>query len=709
MAPDLRAYARMVGAIGVAWAVLAAVVAPWLIRLGFSERGPRPLNEIFDGRRHRSIEYMLDLWQTLAIGATVVLVLAAIAYRAWLGLPEARRRALLGDSADDPPMGSGSLVLWGAWLGLVGGFVEALARAARHSVATVPAEGFYVEFLWLSPLSGALGLGFVALLVAAICTALGLRPRLHRTTVLLAVPMVYGILQTPGVALHAAAELLLAFGVASMVARACVARAPALLPRLRRSGGAFAAAVLVFLGIGLWTSPGWAERRHLERLVDAPDGLPNLVLIILDTVRSPSLGLHGYDRDTSPTIEALAREGVMFESAISTTPWTLPSHASVFTGEGNAVLGTAVDRPLAESFTTLAEVLRDHGYQTAGFVANPDYTTSASGIDQGFLRYEDREIDLRRLITDSWVTRQILDRLLAFLTTRHRIPLKDAGTVTEEALTWMDSRRPERPFFAFLNLYDAHEPYETPEPWPARFGPEPSTTWETYYYANLHEGERVIDAELGRWVNRYDAGIAFADYQIGRIMDRLASEGIADHTIVIVTSDHGEMWGEHLEVGHGRSLYWPSLHVPLVMRYPGVLPEGVRVETPVSNRHVPRTIGTLTGIAALQAVPGSSLEPLWSGAGLADRVPPPMADIEPFTTGIAPWWAPVNEGPMKTIVMGRLQYILNGDGSEELYDIVADPREERDLAEVDAYEAELERLRATLAARSRPASGAREP
>jgi arylsulfatase A-like enzyme len=254
---------------------------------------------------------------------------------------------------------------------------------------------------------------------------------------------------------------------------------------------------------------------------------------------------------------------------------------------------------------------------------------------------------------------------------------KLAPVAVDQFLRWQSSLG-DRPFFAFMNLYDAHLPYDPPAPFDA-----------------MYDGGRTQ-------LDRYDGSIAYADHALGVLFDELARRGVLDRTIVVVSSDHGEGFGEHGLSGHGKSLYRTELNVPLVVRYPARVPAGARVRTAVSLRDLPATLLDLTGQGGeASRFPGTSLASL-----LSDTTAVASAVVSEVSAGIntAPN-EPVSRGAMKSIFDGTGHYIRNGDGVEELYSYRADPGETEDRAKRGAGRDTLgvyrELLRRALADSSR--------
>lgn len=456
--------------------------------------------------------------------------------------------------------------------------------------------------------------------------------------------------------LHPMATLLLAVGVAARLARWAGEDVERGLRLARRwivlSAVSFGLAALL-LGAALHLP----ERLRLARLPDARADAPNVVLLILDTVRAANLGAYGYPRATTPVLERVAREGVLFEHAFSAAPWTAPSHATLLTGRWPSETGVSYLRPMADSITTLAEVLRDAGYATGGFTANAGYAGHQVGMSRGFAHFEDFPVSFfealwsttlaqtgsGQLLVEGLRERKLWKVLNAVRRADFRVvgvrrfEHRRAAEIADRFVAWRDGIA-GRPYFAMLNFMDAHAPYEPPGRFRTAF----------------NGGRDPMD--------RYDGGIAYADSILGALVDRLRARGELDRTILIVTSDHGEQWGEHGMLDHGNALYRTVLHVPLIIRAPGRAPAGLRVESVVSLRDLAATIAEQAG--APGRLPGQSLSSVWT-IGDTGGVSPAIAEVEP---SINP--GPRNrtrKGAMKAAIDARWYYILNGDGSEELF------------------------------------------
>jgi arylsulfatase A-like enzyme len=440
---------------------------------------------------------------------------------------------------------------------------------------------------------------------------------------------------------------------------------------------------------------GWhlvRERRTAAALSSAAKGKPNVLLIMLDTVRALNLSLYGYGRATTPALDRWSHGGVVFERALSTAPWTLASHASVMTGHLPHELSVDWLAPLDATYPTLAERLQAEGYFTAGIVANTEYCSAETGLSRGFVHYEDyvpsltrglQSVSLGRLFMSSRVLRRLLGS--------EAIPgRKSAADINRAALHWLSDAGP-RPFFMFLNYYDAHAPYLPPAPYAGRFGPiAPRTN------VRLSLSARWDSTEIQLQENAYDASIAYLDAQLGELFDSLAARGVLENTLVVLTADHGEEFHEHGVMGHGNSLYYPSVHVPLVVALPGRVPGDRRVQTPVSLRDVPATILDLVGVPDERPFPGRTLARFWSAGSAAPTPGDSVVSEIRYAPGLLPHYA-VAKGDMQSVLFENHRYIHNlGDGHEELYDIGADPGEREDLANTDQGRELVQKLRKVM-------------
>ncbi len=324
-----------------------------------------------------------------------------------------------------------------------------------------------------------------------------------------------------------------------------------------------------------------------------PPGTPNVLLIVLDTVRADHLSLYGYERPTTPNLERLAARSIRFDKARTAAPWTLASHATLFTGRWPHELGVKWMCPLEADAPTIADYLGSLGYATAGFVGNTFYCAYDSGLDRGFTDYRDYVLDrfsaLRtvRLIDLSLKTLgQIGPALARFLPLDPSVwsqelmlwqathdDRKAAAVVNREFLGWLSqTRSPSRPFFAFLNYVDAHSPYVLPSGAGYRFGSTPASQGDFMFLLEgwFRADKRMLPRELQTLArDSYDNCLVYLDERLGELFDELQRQGVLDRTLVILTADHGEGLGEHELFDHGESLYRTEIRVPLLIRPPG--------------------------------------------------------------------------------------------------------------------------------------------
>ncbi len=432
-------------------------------------------------------------------------------------------------------------------------------------------------------------------------------------------------------------------------------------------------------------------------------------MIVLDTVAVRHLSLHGYNRATSPALAEIAQRGVRFDSARSTSSWTLPSHATMFTGRWMHELSVGWLTPLDQTRPTLAEFLRDRGYATAGFVANTMYCASDSGLGRGFTFYEDYIFpELTALKTavlvrqalmgiqatlyslDEWLESARLRPLVKQLWQSLAIDRKGAAVVNREFLDWLSRRgQPERPFLAFLNYFDAHYPYRLPPGRLHRFGAEPADARQQVliqYWWDLDK-TRLQPQELAFATDAYDDCIADLDEHLGSLFDELQRRGVLERTWLIIASDHGESFGEHPGVFcHGSSLYQTELHVPLLVIPPGGTDPSWSSRKPsvcATCRRRSSTCSAWTPALRFPACP-------WPGSGTRPhprrhrpRVPsPPLAEVVPNDpSNLDASGLPKKAWPLGALIQGEWSYIRReGDRREELFHLRADAREERNLA-----------------------------
>ncbi|MGH7507375.1 MAG: sulfatase-like hydrolase/transferase, partial [Longimicrobiales bacterium] len=363
-----------------------------------------------------------------------------------------------------------AVLLLGVWFGLVTG-TGAVGLWAIKAFVLDQVTLITPHIVWTSPLTFLiLGLAAGALLIPVT----RLLPRLFRLHVVVFILAVAGCacgLLIWGTELHRVAVGLLSLGIAVQMATFAKRRPDAALRFVRRTLHMLAGFVLLLAAAlvgGTWAIESWT----VSRLPAARAGSPNVLVLILDTVRAANLSLYGYTRPTTPNLERLAAAATTFDNAFAASPWTLPSHSAMFTGRAAHELSAGWTEPLDETFPTIAEHLREHGYRTGGFAGNFFYCNSEWGVARGFIHYEDYEASLGHALLSTfpghWLVRRLerarLDRAFWF----HRIDgRKTAPAINRSLVRWLERDR-ERPFFAFVNYYDAHDPYVAPEPFMER-------------------------------------------------------------------------------------------------------------------------------------------------------------------------------------------------------------------------------------------------
>jgi arylsulfatase A-like enzyme len=436
----------------------------------------------------------------------------------------------------------------------------------------------------------------------------------------------------------------------------------------------------------------WRERHALAGLPPADPDRPNVLFLVLDTVRAQSLSLCGYGRPTTPNLERLAKQGVTFRRAIASTSWTLPSHATMFTGRWLRETGMNIGVPLKTCYPTLAEVLSAQGYQTAGFVANTGFLCPAYGLHRGFAHYDCFRPTLGQILRGSALAKGLsANPKIHELTGWHQaLGRKTAAAVNQGLVDWLERKERGRPFFAFVNYFDAHYPYIPSSEAVGRFGLRAPKNPAIDFYRKYTAAE--IDALQGA----YNECVFGLDAEIGRLMKKLKDQGNLENTVVLITSDHGEHFGEHGLMEHACSLYTQLIHVPLIILHPGRAPAGEVISKPVSLRDLPASILDLIGLKDQGILPGNSLRRFWEGgrAAEATRDRPILSELFPLNRPSAP--GPIDRGPMQSLVWRDYHYIRNGDRVEELYHTTVDPLEATNLATSPAAKAVLERMRAGL-------------
>jgi arylsulfatase A-like enzyme len=592
-----------------------------------------------------------------------------------------------------------------AWFGAITGLGELVQLLARNHYSGGVSLGILQmnrHFIWMIPVAD--GLIFMACGLTLFVSVRVVPRRFSRLAPLLPafLTAIALLLTIPGLSMIACTTL--AAGLAAAIMRAVDTHRRGFRRLMRLS-----LPILLVCTAGL---TGWealrtvvAKRWNTRMPAAADPRPPNVLLIVLDTVRGESLSLHGYNRDTSPNLVRLAKRGVRFEQARTPAPWTLPAHASMFTGRWPHELNVGEDRPLDSTHPTLAEFFVRRGYVTAGFIANTYFCNSWYGLGRGFEHYKDFDdgettVTLAETLRCSALGRRLMG--FAGMEAGAGRPRKDAARINHDFLSWVsDQEQEHRPFFAFLNYFDAHTPYVPPDGFDRHFGlrPEGPADLEILRLWNDRPKQSITQREAALVHDAYDDCIAYLDDQLGKLFDELERRGMLKNTLAIVTSDHGEQLGEHGHFGHGRSLYAEEVRVPLLIIPPGGMKAGISVRDPVSLRDLAATAADVVNGKTPPPFPGKSLARYWTPVS-SDRQPPEELVLSEVSLRMKvsrnanrpPAW----RGPMQSLAAEGKVYIHNADGREELYDLESDPSETHDLAASNDATPVLERLRFLL-------------
>lgn len=587
----------------------------------------------------------------------------------------------------------GDVMLAGLWFGLLAGLIEGVVMVVRkYLLGGHTALGPHV--IWLAPAMDVLWLVAPAL-VLALMVHLWKSPRATRLAIFgLALPAAVSVTFLAVVELHTYALLLIALGLAVQVSAAAARHVRGFVRMVQWT----TPALLILTAIGAGITFGvdrWSERRALASLPESVAGAPNVLLLILDTARAISMSVDGYGLPTTPELEKFARRGVNFIAAQAPSSWTLPSHASMFTGRLPHQLSTGFRAGLDSAYPTLAEALARQGYHTAGFVANLHYASRDFGLNRGFIHYEDYAVSFGEMFLNSSVgrylsVRQGFRRLVGYYDILGR---KNAAQLNGHLLDWIDDRDDRRPFFAFVNYYDAHEPYLPPAEYDQKFASstprKPYLTDQSIRGARRLVKLRMTGAEIDREHQAYAASLAYLDHEIGRLLDSLESRGLLQNTLVIITSDHGEQFGEHGMFVHGNSLYQPLTRVPLIVALPARVPAGMVVNDYFNLRDLAATVVDLAGVTDAVNFPGQSLRRFWDST-LAVVEEPLLLEV--VTTGKPS--GVVEE--LRSVIQGTHEYIRHENGREELYNLAFDPAELVNLSKDPAAASTLTQMRQAM-------------
>jgi arylsulfatase A-like enzyme len=471
------------------------------------------------------------------------------------------------------------------------------------------------------------------------------------------------------------------------------------------------AAPIVLLAIPVikYNFSGGYDVKSVEKSADPPKNAPDVVFIVMDTVQAPHVSAYGYERKTTPRFDAFAKEGALFEQATAPGTWSLPAHASLFTGALPSVNNAhAETRFLDDKMPILAESLAKAGFETRCFTANP-HITPGFGLTRGF-GWSD----------NAWLTGAggrgftFIYRLIDAL----GVSAQDKGgaLVAGNVADWMSQRPKDAPpAFVFINFLEAHFPFhQLPDEFRYAYTKESLSDLRSY-------GQIAFGAQMGRQltplefdmirqpiVDLYDGGVKYTDYLLGKIIDIWRKRGTLDKAIFVILADHGEHVGEHGMFGHVTSVYQQDLRVPFMFRYPPRIKAGQRIAQEVSTLGVFATIFDLLGMKAPETVQVGSLMPAMEaetqGGGKPVFGRPVMSErfeekllSSRFKSGTANGKGPLLSpwGRYRTYRSGRFKlakHFAEGKFSTYLFDLEADPGEMNDLAGEESAKSDLARM-----------------
>jgi arylsulfatase A-like enzyme len=383
----------------------------------------------------------------------------------------------------------------------------------------------------------------------------------------------------------------------------------------------------------------------------------NVVVITIDTLRADHLACYGYPKPTSPRMDEFAGDNVLFETVACQSSQTLPSHTSIFTGlnvRTHKVISH--ESPLADELTPLAEILKDRGYTTGAFISS-HALDSKYNLTQGFDTYWQihKKIPLPERVANQ-------DRMI--------------DPTTDAALEWLDEHG-KSSFFLWIHWFHPHRPYNPPQRYRQEFAggyDGPASSEPDFIMKVWRERIRLADADVNHLIGRYDGEIAFSDVQVGRILDRLAAMDLMATTIVIVTSDHGEILYEHeYYFGHDIALYDECIMIPLIIHAPELEIGRARIDEFVQSIDILPTLLDLLRVDHPTGLEGKSLLPLIAGA-VASTVDFCFLETFPFPEKCPPRHA-VRTADDKIIWKETVPDSL----IKEYYDLLTDPAEQENL------------------------------
>ena len=561
-------------------------------------------------------------------------------------------------------------------LGMSSGLVEGVVHMSLQRLSVL--EQVWYQIFWISAGFNAAALGLAAVALRFMLAKFPQKDWLRFGSVFV---IVLGAL-LPCIALalkewiYPSSILVLTLGLAVVLTR-WFFRAPERNARFFRRSLPVVATITALVFIGIQGGQWLRESRATAKLPVARANAPDVLVVVLDTLRADHLGTYGYARDTSPTIDRLAQEGVVFENAFSSASYSLQSHVSMLTGLATYQHGATwmTSKVIADgSFPVLPETLQTLGYVTGAFSANTFWFAREHGFGRGFIHFD----DYFHSVTDSLLrtsygrlfTRTLLWRFYEDIPARKRAPYTN-----DAVLNWMN-RNSDHPAFVMINYFDVHDPYLPPEPYRHKFSTQKNPGG--LINSDLHVPTDLSAEQLQGEIDAYDGAIAYLDAQLKNLLDALRRRNSKRELLLILTSDHGEEFHDDGGLTHGHNLHVKTIHVPLIFWQPGRLPAGVRVAQPVTNAAIPATVMEVIG-ADSTVFQGPSLLTLWNDPEAPGPWPYPLSELE--KRDWEPEHLPVHHGSLLSLVSPTHHFIQHQTQGAKLFDRKLDPLEKNNLVD----------------------------